>query len=74
MGNFLDANDIALKLLGYTREDLPNLSFKDLVEKEDLVKALIKTKETYELGKSSGRTEYKVKKIGAAFAAVILWE
>ena len=40
-GNFLDANDNALKRLGYKREDIPDISFIDLVDKEDLIKALI---------------------------------
>ncbi|MFX1446047.1 MAG: PAS domain S-box protein, partial [Promethearchaeota archaeon] len=69
-GNFLDANDIALKLLGYTREELPNLSFKDLIDKEDLVKAIINVKGVFESGKSSGRNEYKVKKKNGDFLYV----
>ncbi|TFG26595.1 MAG: PAS domain-containing sensor histidine kinase [Promethearchaeota archaeon] len=60
-GNFLDANDIALKKLGYKREDIPSLSFIDLIDKEQLIKALETTKEIFDTGKNSERTEYKLK-------------
>ena len=29
-GEFIDANDIALKTLGYEREDIPNYSLSDI--------------------------------------------
>jgi PAS domain S-box-containing protein len=60
-GNFLDANDIALKTLGYKRDDIPNLSFIDLIGNEQLLKAITTTKEIFEGGKNSERTEYKLK-------------
>ena len=33
-GNFLDANNIALESLGYRREEIPNISFINLIDKE----------------------------------------
>ncbi|MFX0041787.1 MAG: PAS domain-containing protein, partial [Candidatus Hodarchaeota archaeon] len=60
-GNFLDANDIALKSLGYKREDIPNISFIDLVDKENLNKAIEVTKEIVQRGKQTERSEYRLK-------------
>ncbi|MFX0030784.1 MAG: PAS domain S-box protein, partial [Candidatus Hermodarchaeota archaeon] len=60
-GNFLDANDIALERLGYKREDIPNLSFIDLVNKEELMKALEVVKEIKDTGKQSKHRQYKLK-------------
>ncbi len=61
-GNFLDANHIALKKLGYKKSDIPNLSYRDLVENDELAKAIKTTKEIIHTGKYSERTEYTVKK------------
>jgi len=61
-GNFLDANDVALNALGYKREEISRLNFTDLVEKEDLMKAILATKEIKEKGRHEGRMEYKIKK------------
>jgi PAS domain S-box-containing protein len=61
-GNILDANDIALETLGYKRDDIPNISFIDLVDEENLFKAIKLTKEIVEKGKQTERSEYKLKK------------
>ena len=60
-GNFLDANDITLLTLGYEREEIPQISFRDLLDEENLKKAFEVTKEIYTKGKQSKRSEYKVK-------------
>jgi len=60
-GNFLDANDIILKRLEYKREELTELSFRDLLHKEDLRKADKDVKEFIETGQQSRFSEYKVK-------------
>lgn len=60
-GNFLDANDITLLTLGYEREEIPQISFMDLVDEENLKKAFEVTKEIYTNGKQSKRSEYKIK-------------
>ncbi|MFX1495146.1 MAG: PAS domain S-box protein [Promethearchaeota archaeon] len=60
-GNFLDANEITLITLGYERDEIPNISFIDLLDKEDLMKAQMVTKEIKKTGKQSKRSEYKVK-------------
>ncbi|MFX1393033.1 MAG: PAS domain S-box protein [Promethearchaeota archaeon] len=39
-GNFIDANDNTLSILEYEKEDISNLSLKDLLDREELLKAL----------------------------------
>ena len=60
-GNFLDANDIALKTLGYKKEDIPNLSFKNLIDKNQMITALNTIIELKNQGKQAKLTEYKLK-------------
>ena len=60
-GNFLDANEITLLTLGYEREDIERISFIDLVDREDLIKAYRVTKEIRKTGKQSKMSEYKIK-------------
>ena len=60
-GNFLDANDIALISLGYEREEIPNLSFLDVLEKDEVKKAYGALREITKTGKQSKRREYKIK-------------
>ncbi len=60
-GKFLDANDIALKKLGYKREEIPEISFTDLIGREDLIKAFKVIKEIKDTGKQSKRRRYKIK-------------
>ncbi|MFX1239266.1 MAG: ATP-binding protein [Promethearchaeota archaeon] len=60
-GKFLDANNIALNALGYTRDEIQNLSFINLIDEEQLKKAFKYTKEIIETGKQSERSEYKLK-------------
>lgn len=69
-GNILDANDIALKSLVYDREEIPNLSFIDLVDEENLLKAIKITKEIVEKGKQTERSEYKLRKKDGKFIYV----
>jgi PAS domain S-box-containing protein len=60
-GNFLDASDLTLIALGINREDIPNISFIDLLERENLIKAYKVTKELRKTGKQSAQSEYKLK-------------
>jgi len=60
-GNFLDANEITLITLGYERDEIPDVSFIDSLDKEDLQKVYKITKEIRESGKQSKRSEYKIK-------------
>ena len=64
-GNFLDASDLTLIALGMEREDIPNISFIDLLDRDNLIKAYKVTKELRKTGKQSAQSEYKLKtKIG----------
>jgi PAS domain S-box-containing protein len=60
-GNFLDANNIALKKLGFQRDEIPDISFIDLIDKENLMKAIKVTNELKKIGSQSERSEYKLK-------------
>ncbi len=64
-GNFLDANDIALKTLGYTKEEILKLSFKDLMDKDQARLAFNRTYQVVEKEKPTKLTEFKLKtKVG----------
>jgi len=60
-GNFLDANELTLISLGYERKDIPNLTFTDLLDRDDLIKAFNTLKEVKKTGKQSAQREYKLK-------------
>jgi len=60
-GNFLDASDLTLIALGMDREDIPNISFIDLLDRDNLIKAYKVTKEIRKTGKQSAQSEYKLK-------------
>ncbi|MBA7517974.1 Adaptive-response sensory-kinase SasA [subsurface metagenome] len=60
-GNFLDANDVALKKLGFKRDEIPDISFIDLLDRDNLMKAIKVTNEIRKTGKQSERSEYKLK-------------
>jgi len=60
-GNFLDANDVTLSTLGYAREDIPKISFVDLLDQENIMKAYKFTKEIRKTGRQSQWSEYKIK-------------
>lgn len=47
-GNYTDVNDIGLKMLGYTREELFKLNLKDLIPAEELESTLKKFSEIQE--------------------------
>ncbi|MHA2288004.1 MAG: PAS domain-containing sensor histidine kinase [Promethearchaeota archaeon] len=60
-GNFLDASDLTLIALGIEREEIPTISFIDLLDRDNLIKAYKVTKEIRKIGKQSAQSEYKVK-------------
>jgi len=61
-GNFLDANEMALKTFGYTREEIPLINFATLLSEDQMPKAIKAIKEVQEKGYHSNFTEYKVKR------------
>ena len=60
-GNFLDANDIALKTLGYTKEEILNLSFKDLMNKDQARMAFDMIYQAVEKGEQTKLFKFKLK-------------
>ena len=61
MGNFLDANQSALDLVGYTREDLPAVSLKTLLSPDQLGNAMSATETILREGTHPGLLEYRLK-------------
>ncbi|MHA1233968.1 MAG: PAS domain-containing sensor histidine kinase [Promethearchaeota archaeon] len=60
-GNFLDASDLTLIALGINKEDIPNISFIDLLDRDNLIKAYKVTKEIRKTGKQSAQSVYRLK-------------
>jgi PAS domain S-box-containing protein len=60
-GRFIDANDAALSLLGYNREEINNLSISSLMNEGQLPINLATIKEIMQSGSQKQLTEYKVK-------------
>ncbi|MEJ2164616.1 MAG: PAS domain S-box protein [Desulfobacterales bacterium] len=66
-GNFLDANNQALELLGYTRDEILSLNFADLVAEDHLATAFNTTDEIRSAGCQQNFTEYKLKKSDGSY-------
>lgn len=60
-GNFIDANDVALTTLGYEREELPNITFQDLLDEEQLKTAIENTKDLIKKGKQEKPGIFKLR-------------
>jgi len=61
-GNFLDANDAALRLLGYSRDEIRGLSLSTILDEENLQRARETLEEIVRTGSQSRPTEYRVRK------------
>ena len=61
-GNFLDANNAALKILGYNRKDIEKLNFSDLLSEDQYHLALSALEEIVETGALKKRIVYRIKK------------
>jgi PAS domain S-box-containing protein len=61
-GNFIDANDITLNLLGYERKEIPSLNFAALIGQDQLPKAFEILEELKETGTQRKPTEFKLKR------------
>ena len=60
-GNFLEANDIALSTLGFERDEISDISFRKLIENDQIEKAFNVLKEIKEYGRQIKTSEYKLK-------------
>jgi len=61
-GNFLDANDAALSLLGYERGEISSLNFSSIIEEDYLPKASVFLEEIKQASYEPRLTEYKLKR------------
>lgn len=61
-GNFLDANETALRLLGYTRTEIPSLHVYNVLNQDQLPIALKATEEVLKYGFLKNPVEIKLRK------------
>src|SRR4030042_4607495 len=61
-GRFMDANEAALNLLGYKREDIPSVDFSTLLEKDQLSVTFKNMEELLQTGSQKEPIEYKLRK------------
>lgn len=61
-GNFIDANEITLSKLGYKKEEISDLSFFQLLDKEQINKAFEVITEIRDKGKQLTPSQYRIKK------------
>jgi PAS domain S-box-containing protein/putative nucleotidyltransferase with HDIG domain len=61
-GTFLDANDACLNLLGYTRKEIPSLTFASLLDQNRLPMAMQRIEEIKLTGSQNKPMEYKLRK------------
>jgi len=61
-GNFLDANEAALNLVGYTKEDIPFLNFSSILEEDQLPITFKTLEEIKQFGSQKHILEYKLRK------------
>jgi len=59
-GRFIDANETALNLLGYKKEEIRDLTFTSLISEDQLPLALKATQEILETGCQKGVTEFRL--------------
>lgn len=60
-GNFIDANEAALRLLGYNREDIPQINYASLMDSGDISKALQLIDELKRTGTQEEFSEFRLK-------------
>lgn len=61
-GNFLDANEASLNLLGYRREEISSINFATLIDKDQMPKAVAAIKEIKRYGFVKNFLEFKLEK------------
>jgi len=60
-GNFIDANPVALELLGYSKDDIPTLNFTSLISDEYLGRALDTIRMIIETGTQRELVQYRLR-------------
>lgn len=69
-GRFLDANNATLRLLGYTREEIPSLDFRSLLEEDQLATAYAVLDSITQTGRPKEITQFKLRKKNGEFVWV----
>jgi PAS domain S-box-containing protein len=69
-GRFLDANDAALRLTGYSRDEILKLSFADLLDESQLSIALAALSEIIKTGAQAKPTTHRLKRRDGSFVEV----
>jgi len=69
-GRFLDANDAALALLGFSREELFEVSFSTLLDEEQLPLAKVTARELFETGSQKELTQFRLRRKDGTFVWV----
>ena len=69
-GNFLDANETALKLLGYEKKDIPHLNFASLLGQDQLPKAIATLQELRDTGTQKHVNEFRLRCKDGSFVDV----
>ncbi|MEI6293738.1 MAG: PAS domain S-box protein, partial [Methanomicrobiales archaeon] len=69
-GNFIDANPAALELMGYTKEDIPDVSFTSLISGDQLNKARATIRAIVETGSHSDVVEYRLQAKNGKFVDI----
>lgn len=69
-GNFLDANETALNLLGYTRDEISSLDFTSLLDEDQLKTARKATKDLLKSGVQETPIEYRLRKKDGSYVWV----
>jgi PAS domain S-box-containing protein len=70
-GNFIDANQSALTLLGYTRDEITTLNFSSLLTPDQLTSALRINQEIITTGVQSKSTEYRVRQKNGGYVDIV---
>ena len=60
-GNFLDANEAFLNLLGYRKEEIPSINFSTLIDEDQLPKAFAAIEEIKQNGSLKNVIEFKLR-------------
>ena len=61
-GNFIDANNAALKGLGYTKKEIKSLNFISLLDKDQLPRAIESLEDMFKTGSQKSVVEYRLKR------------
>ena len=69
-GNFIDANNVALELLGYTKDNIKSLNFGSLLTDDQLPLAVETTEEILKTGSQKEVAEYKLRRKNGEYVYV----